>query len=59
MKLAANLNQALEPIREKRKKLVEKPDFVFDILRDGAVRARAKAQAVMAKVRENMKLAYY
>ncbi len=59
MKLAANLNKALEPIREKRKKLVEKPDFVFDILKDGAVRARAKAQAVMAKVRENMKLAYY
>ena len=58
-KLTENLNTAIEPIREKRKKLVEKPSLVFDILKDGAVRAREKAQAVMAKVRENMKMAYY
>lgn len=58
-RLIANLNQALEPIREKRKKLVEKPDEVFDILKDGAGRARQRAQSVMAKVRENMKMAYY
>lgn len=58
-RLTENLNKTLEPIREKRKKLVEKQDFVFDILRDGAERARQRAQAVMAKVRENMKLAYY
>jgi len=58
-RLTGNLNKALQPIREKRKKLVEKPDEVFDILRDGATRARRKAQAVMAKVRENMKMAYY
>jgi tryptophanyl-tRNA synthetase len=58
-RLIGNLNMALEPIREKRKKLVENPGEVFDILRDGAVRARERAQAVMAKVREHMKLAYY
>lgn len=58
-RLTANLNQTLEPIREKRKKLVEKPDHVFDILRDGAGRARQRAQTVMAKVRENMNMAYY
>jgi len=58
-RLIGNLNKTLEPIREKRKKLVEKPDFVFDILKDGAKRARQRAQSVMAKVREKMKLAYY
>jgi len=57
-KLTANLNNVLAPIREKRKKIVEKPDDVFDVLRDGAQKARAKAQAVMARVRENMKLVY-
>jgi len=58
-RLIANLNAALEPIREKRKKLVENPHEVFDILSDGAARARRRAQTVMAKVRENMKMAYY
>lgn len=58
-RLTENLNSAIAPIREKRKKLVEKPDYVFDVLQDGAMRARRKAQAVMARVRENMKMAYY
>jgi len=58
-RLTANLNTALAPIREKRKKLVDKRDFVFDVLRDGARRARERTQAVMAKVRENMNLKYY
>jgi tryptophanyl-tRNA synthetase len=58
-RLIANVNNALEPVREKRKKLVENPEEVFDILKDGAKRARVRAQAVMAKVRENMNMAYY
>jgi tryptophanyl-tRNA synthetase len=58
MKLAANLNQALAPIREKRKKLVDNRGYVFDVLRDGADRARRKTAETMAKVRENMKLIY-
>lgn len=58
-RLTENLNQRLAPLREKRKKLVEKPDYIFDVLRDGASRARKKASAVMAKVRENMKMVYY
>jgi tryptophanyl-tRNA synthetase len=58
-RLTSNLNKTLIPIREKRKKLVEKPDYVFDVLRDGASRARKKAAAVMARVRENMKMVYY
>lgn len=58
-RLTANLNERLAPIREKRKKLVEKPDYVIDVLKDGAVRARRKAAETMAKVRDNMKLKYY
>lgn len=58
MKLAANLNRALAPIREKRKKLVDNREYVFDVLKDGADRARRKAAETMAKVRENMKLIY-
>lgn len=58
-RLTENLNSALAPIREKRKKLVEKPDFVFDVLKDGAEKARKKARSVMEKVRKNMKMVYY
>lgn len=58
-RLTKNLNQRLAPLREKRKKLVEKPDYIFDVLKAGAGRARQKAAAVMAKVRENMKMVYY
>ena len=58
-RLTQNLNVVLAPIREKRKKLVEKPDFVFDVLREGAARARQRASSVMEKVRKNMKMVYY
>ncbi|MCP4566544.1 MAG: tryptophan--tRNA ligase [FCB group bacterium] len=58
-RLTVNLNERLAPIREKRKKLVEKPDYVIDVLKDGAIRARRKAAETMAKVRDNMKLKYY
>lgn len=38
--------------RERRKELAERPDDVRDVLRDGAVRARAVAAPVMERVRE-------
>lgn len=58
-RLIANLNSVLAPIREKRKKLVDMPEYIIDVLRDGAARARLRAQAVMETVRANMKLNYY
>ncbi|MEZ5358642.1 MAG: tryptophan--tRNA ligase [Candidatus Zixiibacteriota bacterium] len=58
-RLTANLNSALAPIRDERKKLVEKPDLVFDVLKDGAEKARKKAVSVMENVRKNMKMVYY
>ena len=58
MKLNANLNAALAPIREKRAELVKKPDYVWDVLATGAERAHQRASNVMEKVRGAMKTDY-
>lgn len=58
-RLAANMNTTLSPIREKRKKLVEKPDEVFNVLLEGGKKARRRAAAVMDNVRKNMNLVYF
>lgn len=51
-RFAANLNKNLEPFRAKRAEIDEKPDAVWDILHDGAKRARGIAEEVMVEVRE-------
>jgi tryptophanyl-tRNA synthetase len=48
---AKNLNAALAPFREKRAEIDRHPDDVFDILHEGAKRARVIAQQTMAEVR--------
>ncbi|MFQ6014177.1 MAG: tryptophan--tRNA ligase [Anaerolineae bacterium] len=48
---ATNLIEALSPFRERRAKLVAKPDRVWDLLADGAERARAIAAQTMAEVK--------
>jgi tryptophanyl-tRNA synthetase len=53
---AANLNANLEPFREKRSELDSKPDMVWDILHDGAKRARVLADETMKKVRAAIQL---
>lgn len=50
--LATNLNKHLEPFRAKRAELEKDPDFVKDILLDGAIRARVIASETMGQVRE-------
>jgi tryptophanyl-tRNA synthetase len=55
-RFAANLNKHLEPFRAKRAELAAKPDYVNDVLNDGAKRARAIAQQTMVEVREAIKL---
>lgn len=57
-RLTENLNAALRPIREKRNDLLSRPDDVWDVLADGASRARRRAQSVMDKVRSAMKMNY-
>ena len=58
MKLSKNLNAALAPMRQKRADLLQKHDYVWDVLTDGAKRARSRAQEVMEKVRDAMKTNY-
>ncbi len=58
MILNKNLNNALQPIRDKRVELQKTPDFVWDVLKMGGDRARTRAEIVMEKVRSAMKTNY-
>ena len=48
---ARNLNAHLEPFREKRAEFAQNPGSVWDVLHDGANRARTIAEGVMEEVR--------
>ena len=43
-------SEYFQEMRERRKKLLEKPNEVEDILQDGAARARKVAQVTMERV---------
>jgi tryptophanyl-tRNA synthetase len=53
---AKNLNHHLEPFRERRRDLESKPDHVWDVLEDGAQRAKKIAAETMQEVREAVRL---
>jgi len=55
-RLAQEINASLTPIRERRRAMAAQPDYVRDVLRDGASRARPIAQETMAEVRRVMGL---
>ena len=57
--LAQNINEILEPIREKRKYYEERPELVDKILQEGTEKARKTAKETMKKVKEAMKLNYF
>ena len=57
--LAKNINDTLEPIREKRKYYEERPELVDKILIEGTEKARKVAKETMKKVRKAMKLDYF
>lgn len=50
-RFAANLNTHLAPFRARRAEIAQTPDTVWDVLHDGAERARAIAQKTMEEVR--------
>jgi tryptophanyl-tRNA synthetase len=54
---AKNLNENLAPFRERRAHLDQTPDIVWDILHDGARRARDIAEQTMVAVRKAVGLA--
>jgi tryptophanyl-tRNA synthetase len=49
---ARNLNARLEPFRMRRSELARDPEQVWEVLHDGARRAKVIAQQTMAEVRE-------
>jgi len=51
-RFAKNLNAHLEPFRAKRAEIAQNPATVWDVLHDGAKRARGIAEGVMEEVRE-------
>ncbi len=51
MLLAKNLNAHLEPFRARRAELDKNPDYIWDVLADGAKRARGMAEETMTSVR--------
>ncbi len=50
--LARNLNEHLAPFRERRAELAKNPETIWEILRQGAARARVIAEQTMQEVRE-------
>jgi tryptophanyl-tRNA synthetase len=50
--LAKNLNASLAPFRERRAEIARDPDCVWDVLRDGAQRARVLADETLAGVKQ-------
>lgn len=55
--LAASVNAFLEPLRERRRELEERPGFVEEVLVEGGKQARAIARQTIAEVYEKMGLA--
>ena len=54
--LAEGINSGLVALREKRASLAAKPEYVSEVLADGAKRAQAIAKKTLAEVKEKMGL---
>jgi tryptophanyl-tRNA synthetase len=54
--LAEIMAETLAPIRDRRSELAKTPDHVWDVLHEGARRARIEAKATMERVRAAMHL---
>jgi tryptophanyl-tRNA synthetase len=57
-KLAAAVNEMLDPIRARRAAAVSRPDYVRDLLVEGSRKAQVLAQETMERVRSAVKLKY-
>ncbi len=54
--LAQEINSALEPFRKRRVAIAAKPQYITDVLADGAQRARVIARATLREVKQKMGL---
>lgn len=50
--LAVNISRFVSPLREKRAEIVSNPEFVLDVLRAGAEKAKEKSEKKMSTVRK-------
>ena len=57
-KLAIAMNAMLEPMRERRRAVLGKPERIREIAVEGSRQARVIAQATMERVRDAVKLRY-
>jgi tryptophanyl-tRNA synthetase len=57
-KLANAMNAVLEPMRERRRTVMGRPDRIREIVVEGSRRARGIAQVTMERVRDAVKLRY-
>ena len=57
--MAQNINEFLEPIREKRKYYEDRPELVDKIILEGTKNAQKVAKETMKKVKKAMKLDYF
>jgi tryptophanyl-tRNA synthetase len=57
-KLASALNAYLDPIRERRVRVLGRPEQLKEILFEGSRRARTTAQETMSRVRDAVKIVY-
>lgn len=57
--LAQNITTLLEPLQERRKELIKKPDYIYQVLRDGGKQARAVIQKTVIEMREKMGLVMF
>jgi tryptophanyl-tRNA synthetase len=57
-KLAAALNTVLDPMRQRRAEVLNKPDRIREILFEGSKKARRVAQETMERVRDAVKVSY-
>ena len=55
--LAANINQYLEPLRQRRQEYQRRPSFIKEVLEEGGKKARAIAQQTIGEVYVKMGLA--
>ena len=53
------LQEELKPIRERREKLANNPEYVYQVLREGTKKARAKARETLKNVKKAMMLDYF
>ena len=57
-KLAKAVNTVLDPLRERRREMLNRPGQIREIVYEGSRKARTIAQATMERVRDAVKLRY-